>query len=44
MGIIENYQFSWVMNSVELALSDLGIRKFDGTANRVYLEGVTNAK
>ncbi len=38
MGLIEDYEMTWVLNSVELALDDLGRRAFDGTANRVYIE------
>ncbi len=38
MGLIEDYEMAWVLNSVELALEELGRRAFDGTANRVYVE------
>jgi aspartate aminotransferase-like enzyme len=36
MGLIEDYESSWVVNAIELALDELNIREFDGTANRVY--------
>ena len=35
MGLVEDFEASWAVNAVELALDDLGIRTFDGTANRV---------
>jgi len=45
MGLIPPYEMAWVVNSVELALSRLGRRNYDGTANRVFNEtffGVEN--
>lgn len=36
MGLVEDYEASWAVNAVELALDDLGIRTFDGTANKVF--------
>ena len=38
MGLIEPYQASWVLNSIEKSLEILGIRKFNGEANRVFME------
>lgn len=38
MGLIKDYEISWVVNAVELALSKLGRRAYDGTANRVFNE------
>ncbi len=38
MGIIPVYEAIWVVNAIELALNDLGIRKFDGLANRIFIE------
>lgn len=40
MGHIPIYESVWAVNAVELALDELGIRAFDGTANRVYLESI----
>jgi len=40
MGLIANYEMAWVLNAVELALDELGRRKYDGTANRVFNEAV----
>jgi hypothetical protein len=36
MGLVEDFEASWAVNAVELALDDLGIRTFDGTANKVF--------
>ena len=36
MGIIEDYKMEHILNSVECALDELGIRKYDGTAVKVY--------
>jgi aspartate aminotransferase-like enzyme len=36
MGIIEENKMQYIVNSLELALDELGIRKYDGTAVRVY--------
>jgi hypothetical protein len=36
MGLVEDYESSWAVNAVELTLDDLGIRTFDGTANKVF--------
>lgn len=36
MGIIPFYEIAWVINSMELALDDLGLRKFNGVANSVF--------
>ncbi len=36
MGLIETYQMAWVVNSIELALHDLGLREYDGTALKVF--------
>jgi len=38
MGLIEPYEASWVVNAIELALSDMGRRDYDGTASRVFNE------
>jgi aspartate aminotransferase-like enzyme len=40
MGLIEDYEASWVANAVEMSLHKLNIRNFDGTANRVFLENM----
>lgn len=38
MGLIENYEISWVVNSIEMCLDKLGRRKYDGTANKIFNE------
>jgi len=38
MGLISNYEMAWVVNSVEMCLSKLNRREYDGTANRVFNE------
>ncbi len=36
MGLIETYQMAWVVNSIELALNDLGLREYNGDAVRIF--------
>lgn len=38
MGLIPAHEMAWVLNAVELTLSRLGRRKYDGTANRIFSE------
>ncbi len=38
MGLVADYEASWAVNAVEKALDDLGVRTFDGTANKVFME------
>ena len=38
MGFIPVHEMAWVLNSVELALSRLGRREYDGAANKVFNE------
>jgi len=38
MGLVEDYEASWVINAVELAMDELGLRTYDGTANKVFAE------
>jgi aspartate aminotransferase-like enzyme len=40
MGLIEDYEASWVVNAIELTLDKLGIRTFDGTANKVFSQNL----
>lgn len=37
MGLIEIYEMAWVVNALALTLDKLGIRAFDGSANKVFL-------
>ncbi|GAB6045639.1 alanine--glyoxylate aminotransferase family protein [Caminibacter profundus] len=36
MGLIEDYKMEYILNSIELALDELGIRPYDGSAVKVY--------
>ena len=36
MGIIEDNKMMYILNSLELALDELGIREYDGSAVKVY--------
>ena len=38
MGLVEDFEANWVVNAIEKTLADLGIREFDGTANKVFME------
>lgn len=38
MGIIPINESLWVVNAIELALEKLGLRKFDGSANKIFLQ------
>eukprot|EP01156_Anaeramoeba_ignava_P010697 Anaeramoba_ignava/a480529_21.p1 GENE.a480529_21~~a480529_21.p1 ORF type:complete len:367 (-),score=-6.16 a480529_21:343-1443(-) len=38
MGLVKDYEAAWAVNAVEKALDELGIRTFDGTANKVFME------
>jgi aspartate aminotransferase-like enzyme len=38
MGLVNDYEASWAVNAIEMALSELDIREFDGTANKVFME------
>ena len=40
MGLINNYEMAWVVNSIEMILSKLGRRAYDGTANKIFNETV----
>ena len=42
MGLVADYEASWAVNSVEKAMDELGIRIFDGTANKIFME-INNA-
>ncbi|MEA3315021.1 MAG: alanine--glyoxylate aminotransferase family protein [Campylobacterota bacterium] len=38
MGLVADYEAVWAVNAVEKALDELGIRVFDGTANKVFMQ------
>ncbi|SKB77489.1 pyridoxal-phosphate-dependent aminotransferase family protein [Malaciobacter marinus] len=43
MGLVEDYEAAWVVNAIELALDELKVRTFDGTANKVFLSKMFKA-
>lgn len=38
MGIIQPWESAWVINAIEFALDKLGLRKFSGEANAVFMQ------
>ncbi len=38
MGIIKLYESIWVLNALELILDEIGERKYDGTASKIFSE------
>ncbi|MEA3384114.1 MAG: alanine--glyoxylate aminotransferase family protein [Campylobacterota bacterium] len=38
MGLVQDHEACWAVNAIEMALDELGIRTFDGTANKVFME------
>jgi aspartate aminotransferase-like enzyme len=38
MGLVEDFEAVWAVNAIEKALDIIGIRDFDGTANKVFME------
>ncbi|MCK5110731.1 MAG: alanine--glyoxylate aminotransferase family protein [Arcobacteraceae bacterium] len=38
MGLVEDFEAAWVVNAIEKAMADLGLREFDGTANKIFME------
>jgi len=40
MGLVEDFEASWAVNAIELAYDELGLRKYDGTANKVFAENM----
>jgi len=36
MGLIGDFEASWVVNAIELCMDELNLRVFDGTANKVF--------
>ena len=40
MGYVELYEAAWAVNAIEMAMDEMGVRTFDGKANRVFMETV----
>jgi aspartate aminotransferase-like enzyme len=38
MGLVEDFEAAWAVNSIEMAYAKLGIREYDGTANKIFME------
>ncbi|MEA2017775.1 MAG: alanine--glyoxylate aminotransferase family protein [Campylobacterota bacterium] len=38
MGLVADYEAVWAVNAVEKAMDELGLRVFDGAANKVFME------
>ncbi len=38
MGLVADYEAVWAVNAIEKAMGDLGIRNFDGTASKIFME------
>jgi aspartate aminotransferase-like enzyme len=38
MGDVKLYEAAWAVNAVEMAMDQMGVRSFDGTANRIFME------
>ena len=36
MGLVEDFESTWVVNAIELAMDELNLRDFDGTASKVF--------
>jgi len=36
MGLIQPYETAWVLNALELILDEIGIREYDGSANKIF--------
>ena len=44
MGLVEDFEASWVVNAIELALDELNIRTFDGRANSIFAQTLLKGK
>ena len=42
MGLVAPYEASWAVNAIEKALDELGLRTFDGTANKIFMKEFFN--
>ncbi len=38
MGLVADYEAVWAVNAIEKALDKIGLRTFDGTANKIFME------
>jgi len=40
MGLVEDFEATWVVNAIELAMDELKLRDFDGTASKVFSQAM----
>lgn len=40
MGLIKPYETAWTLNALELILDQMGIREYDGSANKIFTLGI----
>jgi aspartate aminotransferase-like enzyme len=40
MGLVADFEASWAINAIEKAMDDLGMRTFDGKANKIFMQGM----
>jgi aspartate aminotransferase-like enzyme len=40
MGLVNDFEAAWAVNAIEKTLDDLDIRVFDGTANKIFMQGM----
>jgi len=38
MGLVGDFEAVWAVNAIEKAMSDLNIREFDGSANKIFMQ------
>ena len=38
MGLVGDFEAVWAVNAIEKAMSDLNIREFDGSANKIFMK------
>jgi len=38
MGLVSDYEAVWAVNAIEKALDEIGVRVFDGTANKIFMK------
>ncbi|MEF3192036.1 MAG: alanine--glyoxylate aminotransferase family protein [Campylobacterales bacterium] len=43
MGHVEIYEAAWAVNAIEMVLEKMGVRSFDGTANRLFMQSFCGA-
>ncbi|RXK05794.1 pyridoxal-phosphate-dependent aminotransferase family protein [Halarcobacter bivalviorum] len=44
MGLVEDYEATWAVNAIELAMDELNIRSFDGTASKIFSQTMFKGK